>query len=191
MRARTSHSTIGSFGNRSGRGVSVRNEVSTGMERGGRGCEGVATPGVAGGVKAGDMIEGGGWLRASSASCAGVDVLRAGGWKSKPSLAALERWGEKCGGNSVMTTKNVPNKEKEGQGRVEVAGAWESTSWIGQGKVMCSGVAVTYDISETARRMSLFRNRVGIRAAATQRTQSAPESLSALCRTRSALRDAT
>jgi len=33
------------------------------MERGGRGCDGVDVPGVAGGVKAGEIIEAGGsWL---------------------------------------------------------------------------------------------------------------------------------
>lgn len=34
--------------------------MSTGVERGGRGCEGVEMPGVAGGVKAGEIREGGG-----------------------------------------------------------------------------------------------------------------------------------
>jgi hypothetical protein len=38
--------------------------VSTGIERGGRGFEGVEVPGVAGGVKAGLIIDAGGaWLR--------------------------------------------------------------------------------------------------------------------------------
>jgi hypothetical protein len=104
IRARTSHSTLGSCGSRSGRGVSVRTEVSTGMERGGRGCEGVAPPGVAGGVKAGDIIEGGGlWCASSSfATRSGVSDFSCDVWKSKPSRPALERCGEKCGGKAVM-----------------------------------------------------------------------------------------
>lgn len=61
MRARTSHSTIGSSSRSSGLGESVDKDVSTGMERGGRrGCDGVVKPGVAGGVNAGEMMEGGG-----------------------------------------------------------------------------------------------------------------------------------
>ena len=61
MRARTSHSTTGSFSSSSGLGESVDLEVSTGIERGGRrGCDGVVNPGVAGGVNAGEIIEGGG-----------------------------------------------------------------------------------------------------------------------------------
>ena len=95
MRARTSHSTTGSFGNSSGRGVSLRIEVSTGIERGGRGCEGVEFPGVAGGVKAGDIIEGGGlWCSPLFATCACFSALGAEVWKSKPCRAALEMCGE-------------------------------------------------------------------------------------------------
>ena len=61
MRARTSHSTTGSSSRSSGRGEFVDKDVSTGMERGGRrGCDGVVKPGVAGGVNAGEMMEGGG-----------------------------------------------------------------------------------------------------------------------------------
>ena len=55
---RTSHSTTGSVGRRFGPRESVA-EVSTGMERGGRGREGVEKPGVAGGVKAGEIRDGG------------------------------------------------------------------------------------------------------------------------------------
>lgn len=81
----------------------VRTEVSTGMERGGRGCEGVAPPGVAGGVKAGDIIEGGG-LRCASlfATRSGVSGSSCDVWKSKPFRPALERCGEKCGGKADM-----------------------------------------------------------------------------------------
>lgn len=114
MRARTSHSTLGSCDSRSGRGVSVRREVSTGIERGGRGCEGVETPGVAGGVKAGEMIEGGGLCRSwfapwsSVCSCAG-DV-----WKSKSSFAAVPICGEKWGGNAVMVDVRAEMIQKNG-----------------------------------------------------------------------------
>ena len=98
MRARTSHSTTGSFGNSSGRGVSLRIEVSTGIERGGRGCEGVEFPGVAGGVKAGDIIEGGGlWCFAfmfAFATCSCFSTVGVEVWKSKPCRAALEMCGE-------------------------------------------------------------------------------------------------
>lgn len=52
---------MGNFSRSSGLGESVDKEVSTGTERGGRrGCDGVIKPGVAGGVKAGEMMEGGG-----------------------------------------------------------------------------------------------------------------------------------
>lgn len=70
IRARTSQSTCGSCLRSSGRGVWVAVDVSTGIERGGRGCEGVHVPGVAGGVKAGLMMDGGGWC-----SCVRCDAL--------------------------------------------------------------------------------------------------------------------
>lgn len=75
-------------------------DESTGIERGGRGCDGVCVPGVAGGVKAGEMIEGAGsWWGLSSPllcmlwlfpSCSGCE-------KSKPSKR--EGCGECSGGN--------------------------------------------------------------------------------------------
>lgn len=68
IRARTSQATSGSFSNSSGRSVREAVEVSTGMERGGRGWEGVEVPGVAGGVKAGLIIDGRG-------SCDAFDAL--------------------------------------------------------------------------------------------------------------------
>lgn len=87
---------MGSCFRRSGLGESVRVEVSTGMDRGGRGCEGVAFPGVAGGVKAGEMIELGSCWRAatrwSPGSDGGADVV-------KNSLRpGLEGCGEYSGG---------------------------------------------------------------------------------------------
>jgi hypothetical protein len=96
IRARTSQSTNGSSGKSSGRGVSLRTEVSTGIERGGRGCEGVEFPGVAGGVKAGDMIEGGGlWCSPfACVPCPWLSPLGTEVWKSKPCLEALEMCGE-------------------------------------------------------------------------------------------------
>ena len=59
--ARTSQSTSGSFWSNSARGVTASTDVSTGIERGGRGCEGVEVPGVAGGVNSGLIIDGGRW----------------------------------------------------------------------------------------------------------------------------------
>lgn len=87
--------------------------MSTGIERGGRGCEGVDMPGVAGGVKAGDIIEGSDPFRAcfASGSDSGVSMLSAGVWKSKSSCAAVERWGEKCGGNAVMAVVELQDNE--------------------------------------------------------------------------------
>jgi len=68
-------------------------------------------PGVAGGVKAGDIIEGRDPFRTCFASGSGVSMLSAGVWKSKSSCAAVERWGEKCGGNAVMTVFELQDNE--------------------------------------------------------------------------------
>lgn len=105
MRARTSHSTIGSFSSSSGLGESMDREVSTGIERGGRrGCDGVETPGVAGGVKAGDIIDGGGSdprccdiLGPGSCTMSSPTAL-SGVWKSKPLRLGLCGCGVYSGG---------------------------------------------------------------------------------------------
>jgi hypothetical protein len=107
MRARTSHATRGSSSSSSGRGESLVREVSTGMERGGRrGCDGVVKPGVAGGVNAGEIIEGGGlevrrWEAAvlgglcAVPSCAALSDV----WKSKPCRLGLCGCGVYSGGS--------------------------------------------------------------------------------------------
>jgi hypothetical protein len=100
MRARTSQSTTGSSGSNSGLGVLGAVDVSTAIERGGRACEGVRLPGVAGGVKAGLIMEGGGpcecaWFVALL--CIACLSSSAPVEKSKPSR--LEGWGEWSGGN--------------------------------------------------------------------------------------------
>lgn len=81
--------------------------MSTGMERGGRrGWEGVEEPGVAGGVKAGEMMEGGGseprccdargpGLCAVSSPTALSEV-----WKSKPCRLGLCGCGVYSGGSA-------------------------------------------------------------------------------------------
>lgn len=87
-------------------------DVSTGMERGGRGCEGVHVPGVAGGVNAGLMMDGGG--RCSCVRCAALFRI-AFFERSSSELASSKgsRWfgfgeynggrpGEACDGSSGM-----------------------------------------------------------------------------------------
>jgi hypothetical protein len=125
MRARTSHSTMGSFSSSSGLGESVDKEVSTGMERGGaRGCDGVEKPGVAGGVNAGEMMEGGGGsdLRCCDAlgprlSIVSSPTASSGVWRSKafcPGLCGCGvysggRPGDVCAGSSGMFSACIVN----------------------------------------------------------------------------------
>ena len=137
--------------------------MSTGMERGGRGCEGVDMPGVAGGVKAGEMIEGGGRVRASLASSSDVSMLSAAGvWKSKPSRAALERWGEKCGGNAVMAVRDFWGRGgKDESAAIKSTGAWTGGNRTGDGPMCCGGFVDSLMTCSEAARVSLFRNRAG------------------------------
>jgi hypothetical protein len=76
-------------------------EVSTGIERGGRGFDGVDVPGVAGGVKAGLIIEGGGaWCEAFAALFRIALFPRSSSelWSSKGSLCWFG-FGEYSGGS--------------------------------------------------------------------------------------------
>ena len=69
------------------------------MERGGRGCEGVEVPGVAGGVKAGEMKDGGGLRAGAGAGCEGDEEEESVGGVKPNSGPGLRGCGVHSGGD--------------------------------------------------------------------------------------------
>jgi hypothetical protein len=149
IRARTSHSTSGSFGSKPGRGVLDATDVSTGIERGGRGCEGVEVPGVAGGVKAGLIIDAGGsrWCVALAALLRIACLSRSssefgssnGSWRPGCGLYRGGKPGEACEGSADMAARGGNLVEGKEGGSVYVGAVMRSGACCGRkcGRACC------------------------------------------------------